>query len=255
MIARADAGALPLRSETVDAIVTSPPYNLRQPYAGVDDFCAPDEYERRAGAWAAEMARVLKPSGRCFVNVPTDAQSDPGDPSIGRWAPDLVWRLALLRAGLSYRMLIVWQQFGKDAPCSWGSWLSPNAPNVRGRHEAILWFHKPPFARGRAVHNDCPKETFLEITQSVWSFPTAPRNGGHPAPYPAELVRRCLWLSTWVGDTVLDPFAGSGTTLREAQRMGRRPVGFDLSARYCRSIATTGSQSPLFDFTPVEVTA
>ena len=186
---------------------------------------------------------MLVPGGRCFVDVPTDANFMPPP---GRWAPDMVWRTALVRAGLEYRMLIVWQQFGKDAPCAWGSWLSPNAPNVRGRHEAILWFFKPPFERGRRQQNDCSRDDFLEITKSVWSFATQPRNGPHPAPYPPELVRRCLLLSTWPGDLVLDPFVGSGTTLYEAQRMGRRAIGCDLAPAYCRQIADHGVQGLLF---------
>lgn len=103
--------------------------------------------------------------------------------------------------------------------------------------------------RGRPEKNDCPRDKFLEITKSIWSFATAPRNGSHPAPYPAELVRRCLWLSTWPGDVVLDPFCGSGTTCRVAEQMGRRSVGFDLSEVYCREIVAKGSQAPLFDFT------
>jgi site-specific DNA-methyltransferase (adenine-specific) len=256
-VVQADAARLPIRSESIDCIVTSPPYNLGMAYDGVDDFCPPEEYRRRAGAWSTEMARVLVPGGRCFVNVPTDAQLDPAGRAAAqgqkrgqsRWPPDLVWRLALAEAGLAYRMLIVWEQFGKDAPCSWGSWLSPNAPNVRGRHEAVLWFYRPPFARGRSEPNDCPSDAFLEITKSIWSFATAKR-GTHPAPFPAELVRRCLWLATWPGDIVLDPFVGSGTTIYEARRLGRVPVGLELSAGYCREIAHRGEALQLFGPVP-----
>ena len=67
---------------------------------------------------------------------------------------------------------------------------------------------------------------------SVWHFP--PGNSDpkvkHLAPYPEELPRRCILLSTDPGDLVLDPFAGSGTTLRAAEKLGRRGVGYDLYA-------------------------
>lgn len=245
-VVQADAARLPIRSESVDCIVTSPPYNLGMDYDGVDDYCPPDVYQARVEDWAIEFERVLVPGGRCFVNVPTDARSDPGGRGSSRWAPDLVWREALAAAGLDYRMLIVWEQFGKDASCSWGSWLSPNAPNVRGRHEVVLWFFRPPFARGRTGPNDCPTDAFLEITKSIWSFATAKRLANHPAPFPAELVRRCLWLATWPGDVVLDPFVGSGTTIYEARRLGRGVVGLELSAGYCREIAHRGEELQLF---------
>lgn len=248
MIARADAGRLPLRDECVDTIVTSPPYNLNMPYEGVNDLVPISVYDERVCWWAAEIARVLAPSGRCFVNVPDVAQREPRNAAAGRWSPSAMWRHWLEVWCLDYRQTIIWQQVSDDASCAWGSWLSAAGPNVRGRHEVILWFYKAPFTKERTGHNDVPKEKFLEITRSVWLMGTAARNGPHPCPYPAELVRRCLWLSTWPGDLVLDPFVGSGTTVREAERMGRRGVGFDLSEAYCREVAGRGTQSSLFDF-------
>jgi site-specific DNA-methyltransferase (adenine-specific) len=62
---------------------------------------------------------------------------------------------------------------------------------------------------------------------------TPGRPGGHPAVMPVEVARRCIRLSTWPGETVLDPFAGSGTTLVAARQLGRRAVGIERSERYC----------------------
>ena len=71
------------------------------------------------------------------------------------------------------------------------------------------------------------------LCSTVWNIPPA-RREGHPAPFPVELARRCVRLSTWPGETVLDPFAGSGTTLLAARQLGRRAIGIERSERYCQ---------------------
>lgn len=70
----------------------------------------------------------------------------------------------------------------------------------------------------------------LDEIGDVWHFSPVRGKYRGPAPYPDELVERCLRPSTLPRDLVLDPFAGSGTTLRVATRMGRIPVGLDLYA-------------------------
>jgi len=73
--------------------------------------------------------------------------------------------------------------------------------------------------------------------KSVWTFPTQGYPKAHFATYPEELVRRCVMAATpaeKIGSIVLDPFAGSGTTLAVAKRLGRRAVGYELSEEYCK---------------------
>jgi DNA modification methylase len=223
----AEAGRLPLAEESVACIVTSPPYNVGLDYDGVGDLRPVAEYLGQAYVWAREMARVLMDSGRVWVNV---AAAVPGEGD-DRFALAATWHQALSAAGLRFRDWVVWDQVGQDAATAWGSYLSPNAPNLRGRHELILLFHKGPWKRGRVEHNDVARERWGELTRNVWRMPSAPRNG-HPAPFPAELPRRAILLSTWPGEVVLDPFCGSGTTVRVARDLGRVGIGCDLSPAY-----------------------
>ena len=70
----------------------------------------------------------------------------------------------------------------------------------------------------------------------VWDIPTKPYKEAHFATFPPELPRRIIECSTKLGDTVLDPFAGSGTTLIEACRLQRKYIGIELSESYCQMI-------------------
>jgi site-specific DNA-methyltransferase (adenine-specific) len=100
-----------------------------------------------------------------------------------------------------------------------------------------------------------PKD-FTDYTKSVWNFQTS--NGtkkGHPATFPEELPRRLIKFYTHVGDTVLDPFLGSGTTCKVAKAWGRKSIGYEIDKSYRQEIdkkisETTQLAIPLDNFLP-----
>jgi len=76
-------------------------------------------------------------------------------------------------------------------------------------------------------------DEWLDWTNGVWIFAAEqPSRVGHPAPFPEELPRRLIKLFSFLGDPVLDPFVGSGTTSLVAYRLGRPSYGYDISAQY-----------------------
>ncbi len=81
--------------------------------------------------------------------------------------------------------------------------------------------------------------------RSVWTFPTHGFSGAHFATFPEELPERCIKAASREGDTVLDPFAGSGTTLLVAARLGRKSVGIEISKEYCELIVDRNRQGVL----------
>jgi DNA modification methylase len=178
------------------------------------------DYRARAVGWTQEIARVLKPGGRIWVNVP---QSLPelGRPQPDRWSPATMWHELLLATGLLLRDWIVWRQVEADAATAWGSHLSPNAPNIRGRYELVVLFFKERWSRGRTEKNDIDSRVWGPWTQNVWDIACVTTRNGHPAPFPAELSRRAILLSTWPGDVVLDPFCSADFLLTS----GWRPLG------------------------------
>lgn len=254
----ADTACLPLAAGNVDVIVTSPPYNVGVVYDASSDTLTADEYVACARRWSAEMWRVLRPDRRCWVNVAPSVTIDdhdrPGGNHSGRTkAPRLpllhVWQSALAAAGFTLIDVVAWHRIGNNST-AWGSWQSPTAPNLRGNWEAIIVACKGGWARETPPGRRDEKDTdgsWQAMCSTVWTFPPAARNGSHPAPFPPELARRCIRLSTWPGELVFDPFAGSGTTLRVTEQLRRRAVGTDLSLRYCRYACAAGVQHA-FDF-------
>jgi site-specific DNA-methyltransferase (adenine-specific) len=82
------------------------------------------------------------------------------------------------------------------------------------------------------------------LCSTVWHLsPSVREPGRHPAPFPLELARRCIRLSTWPGEVVFDPFAGSGTTLLAARQLGRRAIGVEISETYCAQAVERLAQS------------
>jgi len=82
--------------------------------------------------------------------------------------------------------------------------------------------------------SDISKEEFLELTNGVWNFPgESKKRIGHPSPFPIELPKRCIKLFSFVDDTVLDPFLGSGTTLIACVKTGRKGIGIKIDKNYC----------------------
>lgn len=81
--------------------------------------------------------------------------------------------------------------------------------------------------------------------RTVWSLPVASFPGGHYAVFPEEIPERCIKAASRPGDLILDPFAGTGTTLYVAAKLGRYAVGYEISEEYCRLAVERNKQGAL----------
>ena len=214
-----------MESNSVDLIVTSPPYNkvglsgrLSDGLKGnqiwhkfnIDyDFYSDNRPESEYQDWLVkvldEMHRVIKPSGSIFFNhkprrlnnrcyLPTDF---------------------VARSKATLYQLIVWDR--------------RNSPNIRNdilipSTEHIYWLSKdkPKTFRGAVSER---------FRSEVWVMP-ASRQDDHPAPFPEQLVRNCVDLTTERNDVVYDPFMGSGTTAKVCVELGREFIGSEISSTY-----------------------
>ena len=160
-----------------------------------------------------------------------------------------VWLDALRDAGFDGSSAVAWDYGVTTSDTAWGSWRSPSAPHLRYAWEPVIcawmgqWRRTPPpgFEHWRDELGDWPA-----LCRNSWTIsPGASAGSPHPAVMPVELAARAIRLSTWPGETVLDPFAGTGTTLVAARQLGRRAVGIEISERYCEVAAKRLAQGSL----------
>ncbi len=229
-----DARSLPLADATVDLIATSPVYALGIEYIGGD--VRPDDWPAFMRAWLAEWLRVTKPSGRLALNVPLDTTK--GGRRLGRSILSRPTYHEVLGAALAvgwlHKATIVWDEGNTTkGNRALGSRTSAARPHPVDSSEMIVFLTNGEWGPSSDNPDDITPAEWQEYGRAPWRFPGAPRRkGGHPAPFPDELAYRCIRYLSRVGDTVLDPMMGSGTTCRVAHRLGRRAIGFDIVLEY-----------------------
>lgn len=230
--------------DSVHLVVTSPPYWTLKDYVGskgqlgdVEDY---DQFNAELTRVWAECLRVLVPGGRLIIVV--------GDVCLSRREHG---RHAVIPLHASIQESCRGLGFDNLAPIIWhkianakfevgggGGFLGkPYEPNavIKNDIEFILMQRKPGGYRSPSfesrllsvIGEDRHKEWFRQI----WTVPGASTRN-HPAPYPVELAERLIRMFSFVGDTVVDPFMGSGTTAIAAGRWGRNSIGVEIERSY-----------------------
>ena len=238
---------------SVALTVTSPPYwnaidydihaadkqqhyrtrKYAQGYADYEDYLA--WLDRILG----EVLRATRPGGFCAIVIGTVLLN-------GRHYPvpfDLIARLS--RAGWEFHQDIVWHKCTAGVKRAGVTIQKPYPgyyyPNIMT--EYILIFRKPglPIYREHSAEEK-KKSAFpinrlftMDIANNVWHIaPVPPDVIDHPCPFPEEIPDRLIRLYSYVDDVVLDPFAGSGQTLKVARQLGRQYVGYETIAKYAQ---------------------
>ena len=139
------------------------------------------------------------------------------------------------QVGWKYHSTIIWNEQNISSRTAWGSWLSASAPYVIAPVEVIVILYKKRWKKENGSKiSDISKKEFLAWTNGVWNFSgESKRKVGHPTPFPIELPKRCIKLFSYVGDTILDPFLGSGSTLVACSQTGRKGIGIKIDRGYC----------------------
>ncbi|MDO8528296.1 MAG: site-specific DNA-methyltransferase [Nanoarchaeota archaeon] len=215
---------------SIDLIITSPPYNIDIHYNSHPDNLSYEEYLEFTQKWLKKCYSLVNESGRMCLNIPLDKNKG-GQQSVGADITNIAKNV-----GWKYHSTIIWNEGNISRRTAWGSFMSASAPYVIAPVELILILYKNIWKKvGGSKKNDITKQEFMDWTNGVWTFSGQSKKGagGHPAPFPIELPRRCIKLFSYVGDIILDPFLGSGTTLIATYLNNRKGIGIEMDKEYC----------------------
>ena len=225
-------------NNSINLIVTSPPYNVGKDYGNYDDNKSEKDYYEFIDKVFFEIYRVLGEGGRICINIPVMG-NNPTIKKQEKYVFYLNKYISLLEKNkLKLREVLTWVKAYTESDetfcggnTAWGSWLSPSCPYCRSFTEFIIVCHKNNPKRICDGETDITKKEFLKYTRNVWFFPSE-SDRTHPAPFPEELPKRCIKLYSFVGDTIFDPFMGSGTTGVVALKLNRKFVGIEINSQF-----------------------
>jgi len=218
-----------IENDSIDLIVTSPPYNVDIHYNSFKDDIPYEKYLEFTEKWLKKAYLLMKIDGRMCLNIPLDKNKG-GQQSVYADIINIAKKI-----GWKYHSTIIWNEGNISRRTAWGSWLSARAPYVIAPVEVIVILYKEQWRKSKKGLSDIKKSEFIEWTNGVWTFSgESKKKIGHPAPFPVELPRRCIKLFSFIGDTVLDPFLGSGTTLIACTLLRRKGIGVDIDINYCK---------------------
>jgi len=240
-----------MESGSVDLVFADPPFNIGYEYDVYDDRRSGNEYLQFSRDWMSAVSRVLAPTGTFWLAI--------GD----EYAAELKL-IAQNDVGLTCRSWVLWYYtFGVN--CARGFSRShthlfhfvkdPNRFTFNGDNPAVrvasarqlVYADARANSKGRLPDNtwilrpqDAPMGGFSPM-HDTWYFARVAgtfkeREGFHGCQMPEQLLGRIIRVSSNPGDLVVDPFAGSGTTLAVAKKLGRRWLGIELSRDYVKSI-------------------
>jgi len=237
-----------IRDASVHLVVTSPPYWTLKEYApgNADQMGHFDDYERFLceldRVWR-ECERVLVGGGRicCVVGDVCIPRKRGGRHYLVPLHSDIQVRAR--RLGLDCLQPVLWHKIANGATEAEGNgagfYGKPYQPGgiIKNDIEYILFLRKggeyrttPPLQKALSM---LTKEEMKAWQKSIWAdIRGASTRDGHPAPYPVELAERLIKLFSFAGDTVLDPFAGTGSTSQAAILSGRNSIANEIEARY-----------------------
>ena len=238
----------------IDLVVTSPPYNCGIKYDTHIDDLPMDEYWSWTREWLTETYRLIKDDGRVSINIPYEVNvQDRG----GRVFFVSEFYQIMKEVGFKFFGIV---DLEEDSPhrsktTAWGSWMSPSSPYIYNPKECVILAYKKqhikkvkgePEWKGvpteieqedgtlkkKIVYEEKDKKEFMELVFGQWNY-FADTKSLTKATFSMDIPTKAIKILSYKNDVILDPFAGSGTSMVSAEILDRRWLGIELSPNYC----------------------
>jgi len=223
-----------ISDNSVDLVITSPPYNVGINYNTWNDNLSFDDYIQFTKEWLIEVYRILKDDGRIALNILYEINIKERG---GRILLVSEYYQLMKHVGFNFAGIV---DLIENAPhrvkyTSWGSWLSPSAPYIYNPKECVLLMYKKQWKKkykGKSYFSNDNKEEFMELTSGMWKYRAETRKLTE-ANFSLDLPLSAIKILSFENDLVLDPFMGSGTTAIACINTGRNFIGFEIDKHYC----------------------
>ena len=240
---------------SVDLICTSPPYGVGIAYDTHDDDVEFEDYKVFARNWLTEAYNLLKDDGRIALNIPYEINRQKKGGRIF-FVSEMYQIMKEIGFGFFGIVDLEEQSPHRSKTTAWGSWMSPSSPYIYNPKECVILAYKKhhikkvkgePQWKGtpteieqedgtikkKTVYEDTDKKEFMELVFGQWNY-FADTRSLTKATFSMDIPTKAIKILSHKNDVILDPFAGSGTSLVSAEILGRRWIGIELSPNYCK---------------------